>query len=113
MCTRLRRVSKEAIKHSDSQFEELIEQVADSQREREKDRKRMQGAGEWAEHEANTCEPGRLPRTQFSLQQQKAEEQEQEQLQRLEQHSRALECGSNYEKLPAAQFGLRAQLSDS
>lgn len=35
MCTRLRRVSKEAIKHSDSQFEELIEQVADSQRERE------------------------------------------------------------------------------
>lgn len=28
-------MSKEAIKHSDSQFEELIEQVADSQRERE------------------------------------------------------------------------------
>lgn len=37
MCTRLRRVSKEAIKHSDSQFEELIEQVADSQRERERE----------------------------------------------------------------------------
>lgn len=37
MCTRLRRVSKEAIKHSDSQFEELIEQVGDSQRERQKE----------------------------------------------------------------------------
>lgn len=111
MCTRLRRVSKEAIKHSDSQFEELIEQVADSQRERQ----RRQGTGEWAEHEANTCEPGRLPRTQFSLQQKEKEmeKEEQEQLQRLEQHSRALECGSNYEKLPAAQFGSRAQLSDS
>lgn len=84
-------------------------------REREKDRKRRQGAGEWAEHEANTCEPGRLPRTQFSLQQKEkeVEKEEQEQLQRLEQHSRALECGSNYEKLPAAQFGSRAQLSDS
>lgn len=72
--------------------------------------------GEWAEHEANTCEPGRLPRTQFSLQQKAkkaAEKEEQEQLQRLEQHSRALECGSNYEKLPAARLGSRAQLSDS
>lgn len=80
--------------------------------ERERERDRRQGV-EWAEHEANTCEPGRLPRTQFSLLQKKAEKEEQEQLQRLEQHSRALECGSNYEKLPAAQFGSRAQLSDS
>lgn len=37
------------------------------------------------------------------------EKKEQEQLQRLEQHSRALECGSNYEKLPAAQLASSAQ----
>lgn len=43
MCRRLRQVSKEAIKHSDSQFEELIEQVGDSQGEN-RDRKRRKGA---------------------------------------------------------------------
>lgn len=45
MCTRLRRVSKEAIKHSDSQFEELIEQVGDSQRERKKKTRKEAGSG--------------------------------------------------------------------